>query len=348
MKRINKVLSVIFAITILLSLCVTTLANNSDAITQWYCDIDKDAWYYDSVTDALELRIMNGTLTGNGSNNLFEPNDQLTREQFVTIFMRTVTVMPNYGVERIHEDWKNIYDYTSKFSDVERMSWYGTALMWAENAEVTNGISESLFGIGKTITREEMATLIYRYMSRLKLIDIAEAESVLEGFGDEAVISEWAVDAVDYMRRTGIIKGDDNGNFRPGDTATRAEAAAIFVRLFNSAELDLDNVFDENNVQKIVFSTRDESQNGLLRTFTLEGDAAKAAAKYFGDATPTSTYSYPSIGVNSSFALYDSDGKHICSFNFTESSIFVNGYRMYDYEENYFKVYYDRLYEVQN
>lgn len=345
MKTIKqKLISIVLAALMLMSaLAATTSAASGTA--QWYCDINEDAWYYDSVATALELMIMNGTLTGNGSNNLFEPEGQLTREQFVTIFMRTISHMPSYGVELLHEDWEDIYDYTSKFSDVKRVSWYGNALMWAENAEVTNGITESLFGIGRAITREEMATLIYRYMSRLNLIDIAEAENVPEGFADEAEVSEWAVEAVDYMRRTGIIMGDDNGNFRPGDTATRAEAAAIFVRLFNSAELDLAKVFDENNVEKIAFTTRDESQGGLLRKFTLEGDEAKDAVKYFGEATPTSKYSPLSVGVKSSFALYDGDGKHICSFNFTESTIFVNGYRIYDYEKDYFAEYYDRLYE---
>ena len=346
MKKIKILMTIIISVIILISMTVISVsAEENGDITNFYCDINSDAWYYDSVASALELSIMNGTLTGNRNNNLFEPEGQLTREQFVTIFMRTVNAMPSYGVEVLHEDWEDIYDYTSKFSDVVRVSWYGNALMWAENAEVTNGITESLFGIGKPITREEMATLIYRYMSRLELIDIAEAENVPEGFADEAEVSEWAVDAVDYMRRTGIIMGDDNGNFRPGDTATRAEAAAIFVRLFNSAELDLDKVFDENNVAKIVFVTRDESQGGLLRTFTVEGDEAKATAKYFGEVIPTSQYSPLSAGVKSSFALYDDDGKHICSFNFTESTIFVNGYRIYGYEKDYFAEYYDRLYE---
>lgn len=325
---------------------ISVSAEENGDITNFYCDINSDAWYYDSVIDAIGLRLMQGTRIGNGNNNLFSPDGQLTREQFVTILMRTVTDMPSYGVEQLHDDWKNIYDYTSIFSDVDRMAWYGTALMWAENAEVTNGITESLFGIGKAITREEMATLIYRYMNRLKLIDIAEVESVPEGFDDEEKISEWAVDAVEFMRRTGIIKGDDNGNFRPGDPATRAEAAAIFVRLFNSAELDLNNVFDENNVEKIVFSTRDESQGGLLKTFTLEGENVKEAVRSFNDAMPISQHSPLLAGINSSFALYDNNENHICSFNFTESSILINGYRIYKYEEIFLKAYYDKLYEA--
>ena len=344
MKRLTKIISIILAALMLMSVSAVATTASGEAIDV-FTDLKKDVWYYESVAAAYELKLMQGGVIANGCivEFVFSPDDQLTREQFVTILMRTVAHNPRYGVDPLNENWKTIYDYTSKFSDVDRLEWYGSALMWAENFEVTNGVTDSLFGVGRTITREEMATLIYRYMSRLKLAAVDDAENVPECFGDEDEISEWAVEAVDYVRRTGIITGDGNGNFRPQDNATRAEAAAIFVRLFYAAELDLNKVFDESNVERIVFTTRDESNDGLLRTFTLEGEKAKEAVRYFRVEPLASQYSSPSVGIKEKFELYDKDGKIICSFNFTRTSILINGYRSYNYEKDYFVEYYERL-----
>lgn len=346
MKKFIKPVTFILISLMLLSMCSAVFANNVSS-TQWYCDIDENAWYYDSVESALGLGIMKGTLIGNGNNNLFSPNDELTREQFVTILMRTVSGMPGYGVELLHKDWKTIYDYTSRFTDVDKSMWYGSALMWAENTEVTNGVSNNEFGIGKAITREEMATLIYRYTVRLKLIAITEDEIAPEGFKDADEISAWATDAITFMSRTGLIKGDENGYFRPSDTATRAEAAAIFVRLFYSANIELSKIFDTENVGKIVFETRDENENGLYRSFTLEDDSAlNDALNYLKNGKIiTSGPHDSSVGVNNNFTLYDNDGNDICTFTFTDSCIYIDGYRFFNYEDGYLKMYVDKLFE---
>lgn len=345
MKNSTKLLAVILSLLMLMSIPVTAATPEDESMTQWYCDIDSDAWYYDSVSDALELGLMKGTLTGNGNSNLFSPDDPLTREQFVTILARTVSAFPKYGIKGLHDDWETVYDYRSKFSDVDRFAWYGTSLMWAENFEVTNGVSDSEFGIGKAITREEMATLIYRYISRLELMVIPESENVPEGFGDAAETSDWAVNAVEFMRNTGIITGDGNGNFRPHDSATRAEAAAIFVRLFNSAELQLDRIFDAEKVESIVFETRDEAQGGLLRTYTLDGEEADEAVSYFADGKVLSSYyAFPTAGSFNYLRLYDDSNEVIVEFIFSESRLSIFGYRLYNYEENYLKTYCDKLY----
>ncbi len=353
MKNIKqKLIAIVLAALMLIPMLAAPTSASSKAIDVFE-DLKMDTWYYDSVEAAYEMDLMEGIISINGciANYVFLPEGQLTREEFVQILMRSVSHMPSQGVKSNRDPFK-FPSGLSKFADVDESKWYSKAVMWAEDYQVTNGVTESLFGIGQSITREEMATLIYRYMSRLELVCLTEAENTPDSFADEEKISDWAVDAVDYMRRTGIIMGDESGNFRPGDTATRAEAAAIFVRLFNSAELDFDKIFDENNVGMITLESY-MIYGGEGTYLTLEGEEAKEVARYLTEAAPTSQYCPGGIDMSEEeidiseevLTVYDINGKCVCGFNFTESSIFINGFKSYNYKENYLKAYYDRLYE---
>lgn len=103
---------------------------------------------------------------------------------------------------------------------------------WAAEQGVTQGVSPRYFAPQAPITRQDMALMMARYLTA------AGAEPV-EGeaapFADEAAVSDYAVEAVEQMHRTGLMQGDDKGNFRPQSSITKAESAAILVRLTERA-----------------------------------------------------------------------------------------------------------------
>lgn len=80
-----------------------------------------------------------------------------------------------------------------------------------------------------------MATFVANYLDAYH-ITLTASDNTVSAFKDSEEVSSWAASALELMRTTGIIKGDDAGNFRPKDTATRAEAATIFYRLIQSTE----------------------------------------------------------------------------------------------------------------
>ncbi len=343
MRKINIMTAVLITVVIVLSLSVHALAEDNAEYAVMYSDLDSETWYYSSVDSALRYGFMKGTHRGEGNDNLFSPDESLTREQFVTVLCRVASKMPNYGTVQL-KYFKDIYEYNSAFSDVDKFAWYGGSIMWAESYGITNGVSDSEFGINKTITREEMATLIVRFIDMYSLISFPESENDLTPFKDISDCSDWAKDSVEQMKKYMIITGDENGYFNPKDTATRSEAAAVFVRLFEKAELELSTIFDPTNVKSIVFYDIDEvTQNP--KSFTVDDPSElKETLAYFANGEINdSGISARLVGNKKGFTIYDKGGIAVCSFELTDSSIYISGFRFYNFADGYFKTFCDRL-----
>ena len=117
----------------------------------------------------------------------------------------------------------------STFTDVETDMYYEKAVAWANGNEIVMGVSENTFAPNDNITREQMATILYRY-AKFKGIDVSETEKL--SYSDVTEISPYAKDAVMWNKQYGIMGGNSDGTFAPKNNATRAEAAAVFVRMF--------------------------------------------------------------------------------------------------------------------
>lgn len=198
-------------------------------------DVRSSDWYADAVSQVYQDGYMDGT--GNG---LFSPNETLTRAMFVTVLGRIHGVTPDQ------------YDYTV-FVDAQKDTWYGPYVSWAYSIRIVDGYGSGGYGFGSDdpISREQMATIIARYVDFLDT-DLPDADSAVSSFCDASRVSAYAREGLELMRRTGIIVGDQDGNFNPQDNATRAEAATIFVRLSDALngtedvevefETDMDNI----------------------------------------------------------------------------------------------------------
>lgn len=115
-----------------------------------------------------------------------------------------------------------------KAIDVVSGSWYEKAVAWAYAGGLVTGVSETEFAPEDTITREQMAAILYRY-AKFKGMDVSVRGET--SYTDKDAISDYAADAVIWAATKAVMSGNADGSFAPADNATRAEAAAVFMRI---------------------------------------------------------------------------------------------------------------------
>ena len=115
------------------------------------------------------------------------------------------------------------------FDDVEADRWYTNAVIWAAENKIVSGYGDGKFGPDDTITREQLAVILYRY-AQFKGIDVSVGEDTnILAFEDAGSWSDWSVSALQWAVGSGIINGKD-GKLVPKGDASRAEAATMLQR----------------------------------------------------------------------------------------------------------------------
>ena len=100
-------------------------------------------------------------------------------------------------------------------------------MTWAAEQGIVTGMGDGIFAPDGNITREQLATMLYRY-------DGGTAVAAdLSRFSDAGSISSWAVEAMDWAVAGGVLSGDDTGRLAPGGAATRAEVAQMLYNYSN-------------------------------------------------------------------------------------------------------------------
>jgi len=176
-----------------------------------FLDVSQEDWFFNPVAWAYENEIMNGI-----SQTAFAPGANMTRAMLVTVLWRYAG-RPEAGV--------------STFQDVRDGTWYTTAVAWAAENDIVLGYNEATFGVNDPITREQMYTILYRYMEFSELTIELDEEMRLVNFADEDDISDWAKDALFFMYDAGVMFRESTlDNYaRPRETALRGEiAGAMF------------------------------------------------------------------------------------------------------------------------
>ena len=171
--------------------------------------IDVNGWGKDYINALYERKIINGR-----GNNLFCPDDKITREEFITLIVQM------FGIDG---------EYENTFTDVDENAWYAKYVSSAKYHGLTDGYGDGRFGIGDNITRQDMCKILYSVIIKTG-IDINESEITTQ-FYDRASIADYAYDAVMALKRGGIVSGDDKGCFNPKNNATRQEAATLIYNI---------------------------------------------------------------------------------------------------------------------
>lgn len=170
-------------------------------------DVNKSHWFYESVHYVFEKGLMNGI-----SETEFNPNGDFTRAMFVTVLYR-LQKEPATNAELT-------------FTDVKPGSYYEKAVIWAQKHGIVNGVTPTEFSPDTPITREQTATIMYRYAEYARLD--RKIRGKLE-YSDKRDISKYAEDAVLWASTHNLMGGNDDGNFEPKRNTTRAEAASVFM-----------------------------------------------------------------------------------------------------------------------
>ena len=174
-----------------------------------FTDVAESDWFYDAVRYAYENGLMGGV-----GDNLFAPNNPTTRAQLVTILYRLEGEPAVTG--------------QSPFTDVEPDTWYTDAVAWAAEEGIVNGVSATQFAPGNNITREQLATILFRY-AQAKGYDVS-ARADLSGFPDAGDILPYAQEAMAWAVAEGLLQGFEDDTLRPQGNATRAQIATILMR----------------------------------------------------------------------------------------------------------------------
>ena len=174
-----------------------------------FTDVTDNDWFKGAVEYVYENGLMSGI-----SSNQFGPSMNTTRGMIVTILYRLEGSPTGAG--------------RAPFADVAADAYYADAVAWASVNNIVSGYDALTFGPEDNITREQMASILYRYAA-YKGLDMTTSGS-LAAFTDNASVSGWANTAAVWAVDNGILSGRGNNTLAPQENATRAEVASIFMR----------------------------------------------------------------------------------------------------------------------
>ncbi len=170
---------------------------------------------YPWAEEAIERLYKSGVVNGMGDGG-FGCKRQVSRADFMVMLMRLT---------------KQNVPFTENFADVTEDKYYYKELGTAKALGFATGREGNIFDPQGSITREDMATLVWRVMSKLgKLPENADI-SPKERFSDANEISEYAKNAVGVLVDEKLLNGYETGEFKPKGYATRAECAVVLDKL---------------------------------------------------------------------------------------------------------------------
>lgn len=170
-----------------------------------FSDVTESHW----AKNYIEELASKGILSGMG-NNMFKPDDYVTREQFAKILAEAFEIVKDNG--------------ESSFADVEKGSWYEKYVASVYDKGIAGGIGGNMFGIGQNMTRQDMAVMIVRAAKALGL-DLGTPSA--HAYNDEGRIADYAKEAVSLLVGANVVSGFEDNTFRPSENCTRAQVAKI-------------------------------------------------------------------------------------------------------------------------
>ena len=180
MRKLKRMGAMVMALVLAFSLSVTAFAAVEDT---GFADVAADAWYAEAVEYVRDNGLMSGT-----SATTFAPNDTMTRSMLATTLYREAGSPAVSG--------------SDAFTDTQEDAWYADAVLWASQEGVISGYGNGLFGTNDPVSREQIATILWRYAG-------SPSADAGQDFADESEIASYAVAAVDWARANGVVNGAD-------------------------------------------------------------------------------------------------------------------------------------------
>ena len=168
------------------------------------------SWYTDAVNFASSHELFKGA-----TDTSFDPEGHMTRAMLTTVLWRLENEATPVA--------------SAVFKDAGAGSWFSEGIAWASEAGIVQGYGDGTFGPDDSITREQLATMLYRYAKHAGMN--TKSSKGLSGFADQNSVSGYALEAMQWAVATGLVQGKNNGLLDPAGNATRAEVAQIAQRL---------------------------------------------------------------------------------------------------------------------
>lgn len=179
-----------------------------------FTDVEDGYWGKDSISQAAAKLFVLGK-----DKDRFDPESHITRAEYPTILLRVAGMMNKNG--------------QASFNDVNAADWFERSVSVAAQMGIVNGLADGSYAPQATMSRIEAMTMAGRLLKALGLaedVSKEEADKLLSTFSDSASVPEWARIPAAICIKNGIIEGD-NHKVNPLDELTRAQAAAIAIRL---------------------------------------------------------------------------------------------------------------------
>ena len=186
-----------------------TVTVKSARASERFIDVPAGSWYEEAVGFVTDRGLFQGT-----AGTRFSPELSMTRAMLVTVLWRL--------------DGKPAPGAAGSFDDVPGGQWYSDAVSWAAANGVVEGYGNGRFGPDDSITREQMAAILYRYCA-FKGYDTSKSADISR-YADAESVSSWAREAMCWANGTGLITGMTETALAPKETATRAQVAMILMR----------------------------------------------------------------------------------------------------------------------
>ena len=207
----KRILAMLLAVASCLSLAVSASAASTARKATDFKDFDRNAWYADAVSAAVD----NGLLYGKSS-SIIDPNGAMTRAEMAAIINRSFGCYVKADI--------------SKYTDVSKSKWYYDDVAMAVQMGTYNGRSSSTMAPDAPISRQEAMTVVAR---ALELDYDSYSKTDLSAFSDRSEISNWALPYVRAMVGADYIHGRGKV-LAPLDNITRAEFAQIFANIIGT------------------------------------------------------------------------------------------------------------------
>ena len=185
--------------------------NPADMLAR-FSDVDFTKWF----TPAIETMLNTGLMTG-ASEFYFMPDNTLTKAQVAQILY-------NFA------DRPYMTDVVS-YSDVNTNAWFAPAIAWCKSTGMTVDDGTGRFGPDEPITREEMITMLYRYLQTTGVASASTDQSALSSYSDSGQIAEYAQESLNWAVSGGYITGMGGDVLSPASVTTRAQMAQILTRI---------------------------------------------------------------------------------------------------------------------
>lgn len=177
-------------------------------------DVPEGHWAEEAINAMAAMNVVKGVST---ERHIYDMNADVTRGALAQILFNLS--QGTTGMANPFEDAAN--------------GWYSDAVAWAAKTGVVTGYSETTFGPEDSITREQLAVMLYRFAKLLAVDTTTKTSAPLESFVDADQVHDWATEAMSWAVEKGLLKGKGNADLDPAASASRAETAVVMDRFLD-------------------------------------------------------------------------------------------------------------------